>query len=139
MDRDDLGQLIVMSAAEVDDIPWKDHGSGPGVRQKTLWQSGPVLLGLMQMDRGTENPIHVHEVAQHHILVTQGEATMLGKVVGAGSYLYIPPGTPHGVTDVGPEGVTFFYTYRPITTESGHHSHRGHHPAVSDAQAAVAF
>ncbi len=140
MERDDLGELIVMTAADVEAQPWQQLGDDPGVTQKLLWKSGSVLLGLIRISAGCENPVHTHTRAQHHILVTQGEATMLGKRMAAGAYLYVPPGTPHGVSDVGDEGVTFFYTYRPVTeAEPEEQQDRGRHPAVSDAQAAVAF
>ena len=140
MDRDDLGELIAMSASDVEAMPWQQMGEDPGVTQKLLWRSGSVRLGLMRIEPGSENPIHTHATAQHHILVTQGEASMLGKRMSAGAYIYVPPGVPHGVTEVGPDGVTFFYTYRPVTgSEPEELQDRGRHPAVSDAQAAVAF
>jgi quercetin dioxygenase-like cupin family protein len=140
MERDDLGELIVMTAADVEAQPWLQLGNEPGVTQKLLWHSGSVQLGLIRIEPGSENPVHTHSRAQHHILVTQGEATMVGKRMAAGAYVYVPPGTPHGVTEVGPEGVTFFYTYRPVTgAEPEEQQDRGRHPAVSDAQAAVAF
>lgn len=138
MERNDLGSLIVLAADQVDDLPWQPLGEDPGVTQKLLWVSGPVRLGLMRIEPGHSNPVHVHSDAQHHILVTQGSATMLGIRVDAGSYVYVPPGTPHGVTDVGPDGITFFYTFRPIGDEPQEED-RGRHPAVSDAEAAVAF
>ena len=139
MQRDDLGTLIVMNSQQVDDLPWVDSGKGPGVKQKTLWQSGSVMLGLMRIEPGSINPVHTHEHAQHHILVTHGSAHMMGKPVDAGSYVYVPPGTAHGVTDIGPEGITFFYTYRPVEGDKPREALRSQHPAVSDAQAAVAF
>lgn len=139
MARDDLGELIVASASQIEEMPWQVLGDDPGVKQKLLWRSGPVVLGLMRVEPGSENTVHTHHVAQHHILITQGSATMMGHQLTEGAYLYIPPGTPHGVVDVGPEGVTFFYTYRPITSEEQVDDDRGRHPAVSDAEAAVAF
>jgi hypothetical protein len=42
---------------------------------------------------------------------------MLGRRLGPGSYIYIPPTVAHAVTDVGPGGCTFFYTYRPLEHE----------------------
>lgn len=60
------------------------------------------------------NPEHSHHAAHHHILVLSGECTMVGKRVGPGAYVYIPPTVPHAVTDVAPGGCTFFYTYRPL-------------------------
>jgi quercetin dioxygenase-like cupin family protein len=112
--RDDLGHLIVLSAQEVDSTPWKPLGDTPGVTHKLLWRSGDVVLGLMRLEPGAENPAHVHQGAHHHILVTQGSATMIGRSLEAGSYVYVPPGIPHEVVDVGPQGCTFFYTYRPV-------------------------
>jgi len=112
--RDDLGHLIVLSAQEVDDVTWKPLGDLPGVTHKVLWRSGDVVLGLIHLDPGAENPAHVHQGAHHHILITEGSATMIGRALQAGSYVYVPPGVPHEVVDVGPDGCTFFYTYRPV-------------------------
>lgn len=118
MTRDDLGRLIVATGSDIDGMEWEDVL--PGVRQKVLWRSGDTSLGLMKVDAGHENPEHAHHAAHHHILVLEGECTMLGKHVGPGSYVYIPPTVPHAVTEVGPDGCTFFYTYRPL--EHGHNS-----------------
>ncbi len=112
--RDDLGQIIVQSAAEVEQLPWRPLGDTPGVSHKVLWRSGDVVLGMIRLEPGAENPAHVHQGAHHHILITQGGATMLGRPLDAGSYVYVPPGTAHEVVDVGPQGCTFFYTYRPV-------------------------
>ncbi|MFI0432492.1 MAG: cupin domain-containing protein [Candidatus Nanopelagicales bacterium] len=139
MPADDLGELIALTSAEVDERPWLPLGDDPGVTQKLLWQSGDVRLGLMRIAPGSINPVHTHAMAQHHILVTQGSATMVGRQLSAGSYVYVPPGVPHGVTHVGPEGVTFFYTFRPIAPAEPTSAEHGRHPAVSDAEAAVAF
>ncbi len=137
-DRDDLGNLILLSGSDVEEIPWETLHDDPALQHKVLWRSGSVVLGLIKVEPGAVNPSHVHEYAQHHILVTQGEATMVGKRMGPGSYAYIPPGVAHDVVDVGPEGVIFFYTYRPIEVRADErHAHS--HPAVSDAQSAVAF
>ncbi len=112
--RDDLGHLVVLSKNEVDEKPWKPLGDLPGVTHKLLWRSGDVVLGLMRLEPGAENPAHVHQGAHHHILITQGSATMIGRPLDTGSYVYVPPGVPHEVVDVGPDGCTFFYTYRPV-------------------------
>lgn len=114
--RDDLGTVLIATGQDIDAMPWTTPL--PGVHQKVLWQSGDTTLGLMKIDAGHENPEHVHHAAHHHILVLEGESTMLGRHVGPGSYVYIPPTVAHAVTDVGPEGCTFFYTYRPL--EQGH-------------------
>jgi quercetin dioxygenase-like cupin family protein len=114
MNRDDLGKLIVASGADIDAMQWEGVPGVPGVYRKTLWQSGDVTLGMMRVDEGKENPEHTHHAAHHHILILDGDCTMVEKRLGPGSYIYIPPGVPHAVTEVGPGGCTFFFTYRPL-------------------------
>lgn len=114
MTRDDLGRVIVATAADIDSRPWQPVTAG--VDHKVLWQSGDTTLGLMRVAGGAENPEHTHHAAHHHILVLEGECTILGKRVGPGAYVYIPPSVPHAVTDPSGEGCTFFYTYRPLET-----------------------
>lgn len=114
MTRDDLGRLLVATADEVASMEWETQTELPGVLHKVLWQSGDVEVGLMRIEPGAVNPEHTHHAAHHHILVLEGECTMVGKHVGPGSYVYVPPMVPHGVTDVEADGCTFFYTYRPL-------------------------
>ena len=121
--RDDLGRLIVLAASDVDALGWEPLRDLSGVSQKVLWQSGDVVIGLIRVEPGAEKPAHTHHGAHHHILVTQGSATMLGRQLDAGSYAYIPPDTPHEVVDVGPDGCTFFYTYRPLERRARGASH----------------
>jgi anti-sigma factor ChrR (cupin superfamily) len=115
MNRDDLGKLIVASGPDIEAMDWSTLMTG--VHQKTLWQSGDTTLGFMRVDEGHENPEHTHHAAHHHILILEGECSMLGRRLGPGSYIYIPPTVAHAVTDVGPGGCTFFYTYRPLEHE----------------------
>lgn len=126
--RDDLGRLIVMTSDRIDTLPWEDLRGIDGVAHKVLWQSGDVVLGLIRVEAGHEKPEHVHHGAHHHILITQGECTMVGQALTEGAYVYIPPDVPHAVTEVGPQGCTFFYTYRPVEV-GGHASVEEHgHP-----------
>lgn len=112
--RDDLGRLMVLAASDVDAIAWEPMAEQPGVVSKLLWRSGDVAIGLIRVEAGAERAAHVHHSAHHHIWVVDGAATMVGEPLTAGSYVYIPPGVRHEVTGVGPLGVTFLYTYRPI-------------------------
>ena len=112
--RDDLGRLIVLAAADVDALTWEPLPEQTGVFSKILWRSGDVAIGLIRVEPGAEKVAHVHHGAHHHIWVVSGSATMLGEPLTAGSYVYVPPGVRHEVTAVGPDGVTFFYTYRPL-------------------------
>ncbi len=112
--RDDLGHLILLSAGQVDDLPWKPLGDSQGVTHKVLWRSGDVVLGLFRLEPGAVEPSHVHQGAHHHFLVTSGTARIVDRELDAGSYAYIPPGVAHEVAAVGDEPVTIFYTYRPV-------------------------
>lgn len=113
--RDDLGRLLVHDPAAIEAMAWESIGV-PGVAHKILWQSGDVVIGLIRVESGASKPEHVHHGAHHHIWVTRGSADMVGRTVTQGSYVYIPPGVPHAVDNVGPDGIEFFYTYRPLET-----------------------
>jgi quercetin dioxygenase-like cupin family protein len=112
--RNDLGRVIVATASQLDEQPWLELRGIEGVAHKVLWQAGDVSIGLIRVEAGNHKPEHVHHGAHHHMLVTRGSCVMLGQRVDAGSYVYVPPGVAHAVDDVGPEGVEFFYTYRPV-------------------------
>ena len=111
--RDDLGRLLVHTPADIDAMPWESIGV-QGVEHKVLWQSGDVVIGLIRVAPGASKPEHAHHGAHHHIWLTSGSCDMVGRTVEAGAYVYIPPGVPHAVTNVGPTGCEFFYTYRPV-------------------------
>jgi uncharacterized RmlC-like cupin family protein len=113
-DRDDAGVPRVLSTADVDGMAWEPLPGMPGVAQKVLWRSGEIVIGLIRVEAGHERPAHVHLAAQHHIWVVAGSCTMLGREVGAGAYVHVPPGVRHAVTEVGPDGCTYFYTHRPL-------------------------
>ena len=112
--RDDMGRLMVLGASDVEALEWDPMPGQTGVFSKILWRSGDVAIGLIRVDAGAHKGAHVHHGAHHHIWVVSGTATMVGQELAAGSYVYIPPGVEHEVTGVGPDGITFFYTYRPV-------------------------
>ncbi|MFL6139241.1 MAG: cupin domain-containing protein [Frankiaceae bacterium] len=116
--RDDRGVPRVLAAADVDALAWEPLPGLPGVAQKVLWRSGEIVIGLLRVEPGHERPAHVHASAHHHIWVVAGSCTMLGRPVGAGAYVHVPPGVRHEVADVGPEGCTYFYTHRPLERQS---------------------
>ena len=112
--RDDLGQLLVATSADIEAMPWKQQEGQPGLQFKVLWRSGDNVIGVSELAEGAENAEHTHYGAHHHIVVLSGSCTMIGRELDAGSYIYIPPGVAHGVTDVGEGGCRLFYTYRPV-------------------------
>jgi quercetin dioxygenase-like cupin family protein len=112
--RDDLGQLLVATSTDIESLPWQQQEGQPGLQYKVLWRSGDVVLGVMELAEGSANTEHTHHGAHHHIMVLAGSCTMVGKKLDVGSYIYIPPGVAHGVSDVGEGGCRLFYTYRPV-------------------------
>ena len=125
--RNDLGRVLVRTAAELDEVPWEELRGIDGATHKVLWQSGATVIGLIRVEAGSSKPEHTHHGAHHHMLITRGSCRMVGAVVSEGSYVYVPPGVPHAVDQVGPEGVEFFYTYRPV--EGGPAPDDEHYPA----------
>ena len=112
--RDDLGRVIVTTSTDLAAMPWEDLRGVDGATHKVLWQSGDNVIGLIRVEAGRTKPEHTHHGAHHHMLITRGSCVMLGTRVEEGSYIYVPPGVAHAVDDVGPDGVEFFYTYRPV-------------------------
>jgi quercetin dioxygenase-like cupin family protein len=52
--------------------------------------------------------------AYHHLWVISGAAAIAGRYVTAGSYLVIPPGVAHTVSDVGADGCLMLQIHRPL-------------------------
>jgi quercetin dioxygenase-like cupin family protein len=112
--RDDLGRVVVRTAEALEAMPWEELRGIEGATHKVLWQHHDNVIGLIRVEAGSSKPEHTHHGAHHHMLITKGSCVMLGRRVDAGSYVYVPPGVPHAVDEVGPDGVEFFYTYRPL-------------------------
>ena len=93
------------------DLAWHPLESFDGVDYKLLWRSGKSVAGLMRVAPGAEVSPHAHLRSHHHLWVLEGEADLVGERVGPGSYVHIPAGVEHGITDVGPEGCTVVYLY----------------------------
>ncbi len=123
--RNDLGKLRLLDAATVEGLRWEPLEGRAGVFQKVLWKAGSTVLGLMRLDPDVTDPAHTHLGAHHHIWVVSGTGRVCGRTLTTGSYAYIPPGTEHE-TVAGPDGFTFFYTYRPLDTEHDHGEEEQH-------------
>ena len=126
--RDDLGRVVVHTADALAVMPWEPLHGIDGATHKVLWQSGDVVIGLIRVEAGSVKPEHTHHGAHHHMLITRGSCVMLGRTVGEGSYVYVPPGVAHAVDQVGADGVEFFYTYRPLEVGTPDDDHVAVHP-----------
>jgi len=112
-DRIALSRLAVLTAEEVEQLPWLPVPTCPGVEEKTLWQFGDFVHALVRYSPGSSSPGRPHLAAHHHVWVVSGACTLAGRRLPAGSYAHVPPGTEHGVHDVGPDGCVLLQMHRP--------------------------
>ncbi len=108
--------VLILDTAEIDRLPWKAVPGCVGVRTTELWRSGDVHDVLIAYEPGGETPGPPHPGAHHHIWVIAGSASIAGRRVVAGSYVYVPPGTTHRIAEAGPEGCTLLQMHRPVET-----------------------
>jgi mannose-6-phosphate isomerase-like protein (cupin superfamily) len=101
--------LVTHKAAEA--LAWHPFQAFEGVDYKLLWRSGQSVAGILRIAPGSSVSPHAHVSSHHHLWVIAGRAEMLGQRVGPGTYLHIPAGVEHGISDVGDEGCTVLYFY----------------------------
>jgi ChrR Cupin-like domain len=106
--------LVVLGPDEIDQLPWKSVPGCPGVHATELWRSGNVHDALISYEPDASTPGNPHPNAHHDIWVVSGSASVAGRRVVAGSYVYVPPATAHPIADVGPEGCTILQMHRPL-------------------------
>lgn len=111
--REALGTLFSVDAAAIDGMSWEPVTGCPGVSDKILWRLGDFVEALVRYAPGATSPGRPHLAAHHHFWVVSGAATVAGRRLDAGSYMHVPPGVEHAVTEVGPEGFTVLQMHRP--------------------------
>ena len=124
--REALESLFVLNADQIDALPWTPVADCPGVTEKVLWHLGDFVQALIRYQPLATTPGEAHLAAHHHICVVSGSATIAGQPLTGGSYVHVPPGVDHPVTDVGAAGCTLLQMHRP------------HAPAEAEALAAEA-
>lgn len=103
-DGEDTGALLVLDPAGIDHLPWRSVPGCPGVEEKELWRSGDLVHALIRYEPGASTAGTPHQVADHHIWVISGAATIAGRPVVAGSYVHVPPTAEHPIRDVAGTG-----------------------------------
>jgi mannose-6-phosphate isomerase-like protein (cupin superfamily) len=103
----------VRSAAAIGQLPDVPLGDLPGVRHRVLWVDGASAAGVMTIAAGHRLGEHAHRENQHHLWIVEGQARVLGSLLGPGSYVNVPAGVPHDIDATGTSGVKFFYLYVP--------------------------
>jgi quercetin dioxygenase-like cupin family protein len=113
------GVVNAVDATEVEKKPWEPLRGLAGVNHKVVWRSQEMIVGLVRIDPGAEEPGHAHADAQHHVYVLQGSARVGGTLVGTGGFVFVPAGVEHAITDVGADGCTLFYTFATVPGRAG--------------------
>lgn len=102
----------VLDAALVESLSWQPLARLGAAHVKTLIRMPDSVAGLLRLEPGTSENVHVHADAHHHGWVLSGEAAVAGTAISAGSYFHIPAGVEHAVTDVGAQGCEIFFVYQ---------------------------
>lgn len=108
-----LDTMLVLTPGDIDQIEWRPIPGCPGVRAKDLWRSGDLHDALISYGPGSSTPGRPHAGAHHHIWVVAGSASIAGRPVTAGSYVYVPPRNVHPIT-VDEEGCLLLQMHRPL-------------------------
>jgi quercetin dioxygenase-like cupin family protein len=111
--REALDTLFALNPLEIDGLPWESVEGKTDVQMKTLWRLGDFVQALVRYQPGATTAGEPHLAAHHHVWVVSGAGTIAGRRLVAGSYMHVPPQTRHGVTDVGPDGLTLLQMHRP--------------------------
>lgn len=101
----------VVTAWDEGVLPWVRLDGAPGVRARTLSESATSRAVVLLLDSGAEVPMHVHPSDDHHAYVLEGRCRVADRVLGPGSYVHIPAGTPHDIHGEYPFGTKVFYVY----------------------------
>lgn len=107
----------IFTAPEVDSLPAQQLGHLSGIENRLLFSDGKQMAGILTIAKGHALGAHTHRDKQHHLLVLDGEADVLGKRVGNGAYVHIPPGFEHNIDATETEGCSIFYLYQAMPTD----------------------
>ncbi|WP_457555484.1 cupin domain-containing protein [Candidatus Pyrohabitans sp.] len=83
----------------------------------TSENSSEVSVSILKISPGSSASVHLHEkeVDSIYILKGRGKAYVNGEWVdiGAGDYIFVPPGEEHGVENTGDEELILLATHAP--------------------------
>jgi mannose-6-phosphate isomerase-like protein (cupin superfamily) len=102
---------VVLPVEVIDEFEWEPFGPVGAARRQILWQSGDSFCGILRVEPGHDLAPHVHHRGHHHAWILDGEAIVLGRRLGAGSYIHVPIGVEHGIAASGTRGCKLFYLY----------------------------
>jgi hypothetical protein len=106
--------LVVLRPRDIAARDWRPVLGCPGVDYTELWRHGDFVHSLVRYQPESRTPGRPHVAAFHHLWVISGSAAVAGRPVTAGSYVVIPPGIAHTVSDVGVDGCLMLQVHRPV-------------------------
>lgn len=102
---------ILLDADSIMQLPDRRLPGMEAAPSKLLWRSGDSVASLTSVEPGATLTLHRQRYAQHHAWVLEGSCTIMGRILGPGAYVHIPPGAGHDVVVAGPEGATIYYVF----------------------------
>ena len=92
------------------DSPKNERGNGQLsylLMQKGQWGSANMSVTWIEGEPGSEQPSHTHATNEQVYIVVRGRGRMTvgdeQQEVGAGTLVFVPPGSPHSILNVGEE------------------------------------
>jgi hypothetical protein len=110
----DRESLVVLRPRDIAVRDWHPVPGCPGVDYTELWRRGDFVHSLVRYQPESRTPGRPHMAAYHHLWIISGTAAVAGRYVTAGSYLVVPPGVAHTVSDVGADGCLMLQVHRPM-------------------------
>ena len=101
---------FVLPTEEIESRPWQPFRDMEGLQIKDLSNDGRCVSGLFLLRPGVQEAPHSHALGTHHLWVVDGEVTMAGRLLRAGSYIHVPPGVTHTM-HAGSGGATLFFVF----------------------------
>jgi hypothetical protein len=108
--------LMSLDPADIDHLPWWPVPECPGVVVKELRATGDLHDTLISYGPGCATPGRPHLNARQHIWVISGSASVAGRPLAAGSYVYVPAGAAHPIT-AGAAGCLLLQMHLPLDAE----------------------
>ena len=102
--------LFLVPRQRVGELPWEPLPSDGRVEHRVLYQDGRTVAGLLRMRPGAGELKHLHLHGEHHLWVLGGTVSVDDTVLPADSYLHVPAGLTHRITDTG-AGSLLFYVF----------------------------
>lgn len=108
-------QVRIITPRDGDDV----DVLGAPIRIKSAGRADQLFFADHPMPAGYAVPMHVHETEDELFYILDGELTLMGEagetVAGAGSFVHLPRGVPHGFRNAGDREIRMLV----ITTPGG--------------------